>query len=118
VRVIKRLSLIVLLAGLGLLCSCGDNNSENQKHAAAASPSTALPASPVELVTKSGVEMVCLPGGQFTMGTSQGEADEGPAHKVTLTGFMIDKFPVTHEMFTKAQVPNPSHWQDNPKKPV
>ena len=30
----------------------------------------------------------------------------------------MDKFEVTHEMFTKAQLPNPSHWQDNPKKPV
>jgi formylglycine-generating enzyme required for sulfatase activity len=30
----------------------------------------------------------------------------------------MDKFEVTHEMFAKAQLPNPSHWQDNPKKPV
>ena len=30
----------------------------------------------------------------------------------------MDKFEVTHEMFAKAQLPNPSHWQDNPQKPV
>jgi sulfatase modifying factor 1 len=70
------------------------------------------------VITKSGVEMVYLPGGQFMMGTSQGEADEGPAHQVTLSSFMMDKYPVTHDMFTKVQLPNPSHWQDNPKKPV
>ena len=31
---------------------------------------------------------------------------------------LMDKYPVTHEMFAQAQLPNPSHWQDNPKKPV
>jgi formylglycine-generating enzyme required for sulfatase activity len=52
------------------------------------------------------------------MGTSQGNADEGPVHKVKISGFMMDKYTVTHEMFTKVQLPNPSHWQDNPQKPV
>lgn len=66
----------------------------------------------------SGVEMVLLPGGDFTMGSDQGNPDEAPAHKVTLTGFAIDKFEVTGEMFAKVQLPNPSHWNENPKKPV
>ncbi len=73
---------------------------------------------PLNVATKSGVEMVYLPGGAFMMGASPGNADEGPVHKVQITGFMIDKFEVTHEMFAKVQLPNPSHWQDNPKKPV
>ena len=30
----------------------------------------------------------------------------------------MDKYPVTHEMFAQVQLPDPSHWQDNPKKPV
>src|SRR6202035_5831451 len=81
-------------------------------------PGASEGAKPFDVVTKSGVEMVSLPGGQFTMGTSSGEADEGPAHAVTVTGFLIDKYPVTHEMFVKAQLPDPSHWQDNPKGPV
>ena len=62
--------------------------------------------------------MVFLPGGEFSMGTSQGDPDEGPPHLVKLSAFMIDKFEVTHEMFVKVQLPDPSHWQDNPKKPV
>ena len=106
--------LISLLAGLSLVCSCGKSGSENP----AGGPAATLPATPCEAVTKSGVEMVWLPGGEFLMGTSQGNADEGPVHKVKLSSFMMDKYPVTHEMFTKAQLPNPSHWQDNPKKPV
>src|SRR5436190_3620516 len=71
-----------------------------------------------EIVTQSGVEMVALPGGEFLMGSDRGNADEAPAHKVRVSAFLIDKFEVTHEMFTKAQLPNPSHWQDNPRKPV
>jgi formylglycine-generating enzyme required for sulfatase activity len=62
--------------------------------------------------------MVCLPGGTFLMGNDRDNPDEAPAHKVQLSAFLMDKFEVTHEMFAKVQLPNPSHWQDNPKKPV
>jgi formylglycine-generating enzyme required for sulfatase activity len=62
--------------------------------------------------------MVYLPGGAFVMGSDQGGRDEAPAHKVTLTGFLIDKFEVNHAMFAKVQLPDPSHWQDNPRGPV
>jgi formylglycine-generating enzyme required for sulfatase activity len=69
-------------------------------------------------VTKSGVEMVYLPAGEFIMGSDKGNPDEAPLHRVRLSAFLIDKYEVTHAMFSKAQLPNPSHWQDNPKKPV
>jgi formylglycine-generating enzyme required for sulfatase activity len=72
----------------------------------------------VDVTTASGVEMVYLPGGQFLMGTEKGNADEAPVHQVTVSAFLMDKFEVTHELLAKAQLPNPSHWQDNPKKPV
>jgi formylglycine-generating enzyme required for sulfatase activity len=72
----------------------------------------------VSVVSASGIQMVSLPGGQFTMGTSDGNADEGPPHQVTVSPFLMDKFEVTHEMFAKAQLPDPSHWQENPKTPV
>jgi formylglycine-generating enzyme required for sulfatase activity len=62
--------------------------------------------------------MVSLPAGEFLMGSDRANADEAPAHKVKVSAFLIDKFEVTHEMFAKAQLPNPSHWQDNPRKPV
>ena len=74
-------------------------------------------AAPVEIVSKSGVEMVYMPGGQFMMGATEGNPDEAPVHSVTVSAFAMDKFPVTQEMFAKAQLPNPSHWQD-PKRPV
>ncbi len=62
--------------------------------------------------------MVYLPGGEFIMGNDRGNPDEAPAHKVRLSPFLMDKFEVTHEQFAKAQLPNPSHWQDNPQNPV
>lgn len=71
----------------------------------------------MDIVTKSGVAMVFLPGGTFTMGSNQGNPDEAPAHKVQLSPFAIDKFEVTQELLAKVQLPNPSHWQDI-KKPV
>jgi formylglycine-generating enzyme required for sulfatase activity len=30
----------------------------------------------------------------------------------------MDKYEVTHDQFEKAQMPDPSHWQDNPRTPV
>jgi len=84
----------------------------------AAAKSGGAPAEPVELVTKSGIQTVYLPGGEFTMGTDKGDPDEGPAHHVKVSSFMMDKFEVTHEMFAQVQLPDPSHWQDDPKKPV
>ncbi len=52
------------------------------------------------------------------MGDERGQPDEVPAHRVRISPFLMDKFEVTHEMFVKAQLPDPSRWQDNPKKPV
>ena len=113
--------LLLALPVLGL-SGCGKSGSETPT-AAPAAPAAAAPAQtgssgPVEITTASGVEMVYLPGGEFMMGSSQGNPDEAPPHKVKLTGFLMDKYEVTHELFTKAQLPNPSHWQDSPKKPV
>ncbi len=73
---------------------------------------------PIAITTQSDVPMVYLPGGEFTMGNDGGNPDEAPAHKVRLSPFLMDKFEVTQQMFKQAQLPNPSHWQENPQKPV
>jgi sulfatase modifying factor 1 len=118
--VLRIRSLIGSLMAVALLCSCRKSETEGQSHSTSALGVTSpmLPASQLDVVTKSGIQMVYLPGGDFMMGSADGNADEKPVHKVTLTGFMMDKYPVTHEMFAKAELPNPSHWQDNPKNPV
>lgn len=67
------------------------------------------------ITTKSGIEMVYLPGGEFTMGS--GNAGESPAHKVKLSPFYIDKHEVTQEMYKKLELSNPSHFK-NEKNPA
>lgn len=71
-----------------------------------------------DVKTSSGIEMAALPAGTFTMGSNSQTPEEGPAHEVTLAAFDIDKYPVTHDMFVKVQLPDPSHWPENPKAPV
>ncbi len=72
----------------------------------------------IDFLSESGIEMVYLSGGTLLMGTDKGEADEAPRHEVTLSPLLIDKYEVTHAMFAVAELPNPSKWQDDPRKPV
>lgn len=118
--VIRKICWLASLATVALLVSCGKPgpNSENPATPESASGSASNTGGLIEVVTASGIEMVSLPGGEFLMGSDKGNADEAPAHKVNVSAFLIDKFEVTHEMLAKAQLPNPSHWQDQPKKPV
>ncbi len=44
-------------------------------------------------------EMVRIAAGTFIMGREGGPADEGPAHRVTLAAFLIDRLPVTNAGF-------------------
>ena len=62
--------------------------------------------------------MVSLSGGSFKMGNDHGNPDESPIHLVTVSAFDMDQYPVTHDMFARVQLPDPSHWQENPKTPV
>ena len=105
------ISIIVAIALVGgsMLCGCGKGSGASQTDAGAAPPS---------VVSKSGVTMISLPGGQFTMGTADGNPEEGPPHAVTVSPFLMDAFEVTHEMFAKVELPDPSHWQENPRTPV
>ncbi len=54
---------------------------------------------------KDGMELVCVPAGEFTMGAPSTVQDawdrEKPAHKVFLDAYWIDKTEVTNAMFAK-----------------
>ncbi len=67
--------------------------------------------------TKSGIEMVLVPAGSFMMGSSEKDADEGPAHRVSVDAFLIDRYEVTQEEYEKHVIGNPSKFKD-PKNPV
>lgn len=103
------------------LTACQPRGADSRQEAKPAGPANSTQAdsaAPVGIVTASGVEMVYLPGGEFKMGNDRGNPDEALAHSVRISAFLMDKFEVTHELFAKAQLPNPSHWQDQPRKPV
>ena len=114
-QVIRNLFCPAALVMVALLTGCGNSGPATAAGGASSDPGSGGAAG---VVTGSGIEMVALPGGEFMMGSDNGNADEAPVHKVSIHAFLIDKFEVTHAMFTQAQLPNPSHWQDNPKKPV
>jgi formylglycine-generating enzyme required for sulfatase activity len=49
----------------------------------------------------SGVEMLWVPAGRFTMGAIDGAPDEQPLHDVKVPGFFMDKTEVTNANFAK-----------------
>jgi hypothetical protein len=68
-----------------------------------------------ELKSESGIEMVKLPAGRFTMG-DENEIDAVP-HEVVVSPFLIDKYPVTQEEYKRVMEGNPSRWKSD-KNPV
>lgn len=64
---------------------------------------------PGETGAKSEIEMVHLPGGQFTMG-DKNEPDAEP-HEVVLSDFYIDRHLVTQEQYERVCGENPSRWK-------
>ena len=59
--------------------------------------------------TVSGIEMVLLPAGQFTMG-DKNEID-APPREVVLSAFYMDKYLVTQEQYERICGKNPSRWK-------
>ncbi|WP_066483443.1 SUMF1/EgtB/PvdO family nonheme iron enzyme [Candidatus Chlamydia sanziniae] len=46
-------------------------------------------------------EMVLIEGGEFSRGSSEGQRDELPVHKIILNSFFLDIYPVTNEQFIR-----------------
>src|SRR5260221_12528888 len=88
----KRLFDVLILAALSVLivsCQKSEPNPQSaDKHGAAANQPKAKTDSPIEIITKSGIEMLSLPDGAFKMGSSQGNPDKAPPHKIQDTRFL------------------------------
>jgi len=96
----------VLLAAMAVLtglCSCQKRPEE---------PATAggQEAAARQITTPTGMEMVPIPAGSFTMG-NDGEIDAKPIHQVSVSGFYMGKHEVTQEIYAKVMGKNPSKWK-------
>jgi formylglycine-generating enzyme required for sulfatase activity len=76
------------------------------------------------LDTSTGIEMLLIPGGTFTMGCSASDSygcysSESPNHEVTLTkAFYLGKTEVTQAQWQAKMGSNPSYFAGNPNNPV
>jgi formylglycine-generating enzyme len=46
-------------------------------------------------------DMIWIPGGAFRMGSDLHYPEEAPAHRVSVSGFWIDRYPITNEQFQR-----------------
>ncbi len=118
-------NVLTCLALLGLACGgCNQGGSGGTSTSKSGGPkasadgqgSTSAAASkPVK--TKTGIEMVVIPAGEFLMGDDKGEDDEKPAHRVQIGSFQMDVSEVTQKDFQALMGQNPSKAV-GPDRPV
>jgi formylglycine-generating enzyme required for sulfatase activity len=70
------------------------------------------------ITSPTGIVMVSIPAGTFTMGSPTTEADRydyETQHSVTLSGFKMGKYQVTQEQYQAVMGSNPSYFSSNPQ---
>ncbi len=76
---------------------------------------------------KSGMVLVFVPGGTYTLGAEGISLDETPVHGVQLSPFWLGKYPMTNEQYARylaarPEAPQPLYWKDrrfnHPQQPV
>lgn len=96
-------------------------NSEVKPSESASSPQLARETAPppthgVILPGAPGIDMVYLPASSFTMGSTNGDADEKPTHSVTFkNGFFMSKFEVTQGQWKSVMGITPRQQRDKAK---
>ena len=71
-----------------------------------------------KLTNSIGMQFRLIKPGSFLMGSTQGDSDEAPVRKVTLTRpFYVGVYEVTQAQYEKVMGTNPSHFQ-GPQRPV
>jgi formylglycine-generating enzyme required for sulfatase activity/serine/threonine protein kinase len=81
---------------------CASSVPPSAAPAASAPQPTATPATntlPEEITDEKGFTMRLVPAGSFTMGSDSGNADEKPAHTVTLDDYYMDVYEVTNSLY-------------------
>ena len=58
-----------------------------------------------------GMKFMKIPGGSFQMGSNNGDSDEKPVHRVTVSSFYMLSTEVTQRMWKEVMGNNPSNWK-------
>jgi hypothetical protein len=93
-HLLKRLTLVLAFVGILALAAFWVVNRSTDRSPANANSGTVTPPSPSP-------SMALVPGGEFTMGNDSGDKYEKPAHKASVTPFLIDINEVTCDDYAK-----------------
>jgi formylglycine-generating enzyme required for sulfatase activity len=66
---------------------------------------------PATFTDSIGMKLVLVPGGEFTMGSSDGDADERPPHKVRVDSFYIGRCEITNAQYEKMSHMHRDKWK-------
>jgi formylglycine-generating enzyme required for sulfatase activity len=72
---------------------------------------------PEIITTKTGIEMVAIPAGEFVMGSDRGERDEKPPRRVRIAALYMDRTEVTQKAYEALTGTKPAKFKD-PNRPV
>ena len=108
-RLRLRIAMVLLLAFTG--CTAANAPAPTDQ------PASRAPSVPEVFTTKTGIEMVLIPGGEFVMGDEGGADDEKPAHRVRVSPFAMDRGEVTQASYEKLMGKNPAKFV-GPDRPV
>jgi len=111
-----RLLLLPGLCALALM-GCGKQETSVDEAPTLAVSSAPEALSPEQITTQTGVTMVRVPAGEFTMGDDRGEDDAKPAHRVKVSAFYMDTTEVTQASYQALMGRNPAK-RKGPDRPV
>jgi formylglycine-generating enzyme required for sulfatase activity len=109
----RRPAALICIMAFVLLLVAGCSRTDEAPPPAAPAPAAA----PEVVTTKTGIEMVLLPAGEFLMGDAGGEDDEKPIRKVHVSAFYIDRTEVTQKAYQELMGRNPAKFP-GPDRPV
>jgi formylglycine-generating enzyme required for sulfatase activity len=122
----KSIYRVALLTAVGVAVLLWGNGKDNTPKANAQDLPATTAADTVTLpriMSDDGFDMVFVEGGTFTMGCTETRGykcrdTEKPAHKVTVSGFYIQKYEVTQKLWKSVMGSNPSFFEGDDNLPV
>ena len=67
---------------------------------------------------QTGIVFVLIPGGLYNMGTTTGDADEVPTHRISLNKFFISKYEISQNIWHKIMNYNHSNFDKSANNPI